>query len=66
MKKGPSLVSCIPFLIQGALAASPASLATPPEIWKDYNPDKGDFKQEIVKEETKDGCYPSGSHVGGF
>ena len=41
------------------LAAS-EQLPTPPEVWAKYDPDAGDFKEEIVKEETKDGKKESG------
>ena len=33
--------------------AKAAPLPTPPDIWKDYDPDQGDFKEEIVRQETK-------------
>lgn len=42
---------------QGVLAESKPALMTPPEVWKDYDPDAGDFKEEIVAVETKDGIY---------
>ena len=29
--------------------AKAAPLPTPPDIWKDYDPDQGDFKEEIVR-----------------
>ena len=40
------------------LAALHAAPQTPPStLWADYDPDKGDFKEEIVSQETKDGVY---------
>ena len=33
------------------------NLLKPPELWKDYDPNQGDFKEEIVKQETLDGVY---------
>ena len=30
---------------------------SPMQVWADYNPNKGDFKEEIISEETKDGIY---------
>jgi hypothetical protein len=30
---------------------------TPPQVWADYDPNKGDFKEEILSEDTKDGIY---------
>ena len=38
----------------------------PPQIWKDYDPNKGDFKQELVKEETKDGNYYRESYISAY
>ena len=38
----------------------------PPQVWADYDPNKGDFKQEIVKEETKDGIYYRESYISAF
>ena len=28
---------------------------SPTQVWADYDPNKGDFKEEIISEETKDG-----------
>lgn len=39
---------------------------TPPELWDDYDPDKGEFKEEIVKEETKDGIYYKESYISAY
>jgi len=32
------------------IATSFAKKPTPPELWKDYDPDKGEFKEEIISE----------------
>ena len=37
--------------------AHAAPLPTPPEVWKDYDPDQGDFKEEIVRQEIKAGIF---------
>ena len=47
-------------------ATAQETLLKPPQIWKDYDPSKGDFKQEIVKEETKDGCYYRESYISAY
>ncbi len=39
---------------------------TPLEVWKDYDPDKGDFKEEIVREQTKDGAYYRDSYISAY
>jgi len=49
-----------------SFAESPARLPSPPEVWKDFNPDQGDFKEEIVKEETKDGIYFRDSYISAY
>jgi dienelactone hydrolase len=38
----------------------------PPEIWKDYDPDRGDFKEEIVRQEAKDGISYRDSYISAF
>ena len=48
------------------VAENPPKLLTPPEIWKTYDPNKGDFKEEIVKEEKKDGFYYRESYISAY
>jgi hypothetical protein len=38
-------------------ADSPAVPHSPMQVWADYDPNKGDYKEEIISEETKDGIY---------
>jgi dienelactone hydrolase len=45
---------------------TPAKIPTPPEVWKNYDPDAGDFKEEIVREETKDGVYYKDSFISAY
>ena len=47
-------------------AGNTATLPTPPEIWKDYDPDRGDFKEQIVREETRDGVYSRDSYISAY
>ena len=58
------LVSIMPFFYPSARAED--GLKTPPQVWADYDPNKGDFKQEIVKEETKDGNYYRESYISAY
>ncbi len=46
--------------------AASAKLPTPPEVWANYDPDAGDFKEEIVLEETKDGIYRRDSYISAY
>ena len=61
-------ISLIFLLILGLCFASneAGSFLTPPEIWKNYDPDKGDFKEEIVREETKGGIYLKESYISAY
>ena len=36
---------------------------TPAALWKDYDPDQGAFKEEIVKQETRDGISSRDSYI---
>jgi hypothetical protein len=74
MKKTPF---ALPSALALALLATPlASFATPPaaqskhptppEVWKDYDPAAGDFKEEIISEETKDGIYYKDSYISAY
>jgi hypothetical protein len=49
-----------------ALSAAPPRLITPPELWKNYDPDKGEFNEEIVAEHTKDGVYSRDSYISAY
>lgn len=46
--------------------ATTSHLPTPPEIWKDYDPDTGDFKEEIVVEKTDNGIYYRESYISAY
>ena len=46
-------------VILGLQHTEAGELLKPPAVWKDYDPDKGDFKEEIIRQETKDGIYGS-------
>ncbi|GDY19795.1 hypothetical protein LBMAG56_11400 [Verrucomicrobiota bacterium] len=36
------------------------------QVWADYDPNKGDFKEEIISEETKDGIYHREFYISAF
>lgn len=46
------------------LAAEP--FPTPAALWKDYDPDQGAFKEEIVKQETRDGIFSRDSYISAY
>ena len=46
--------------------AQAAPLPTPPEVWKDYDPNQGDFKEKIVRQETKDGIFSKESYISAY
>ena len=43
-----------------------ASQPSPPDIWRDYNPDAGDFKEEIISEQTSNGIYSKDAYISGY
>lgn len=47
-------------------AAPAAELVKPMELWKDYVPHQGDFKEEIVASETKDGIFNRESYISAY
>ena len=55
------LLSAAPLLV-----AAPANLPTPPQVWAKYDPDAGDFKEEILSEETKGGIYRRDSYISAY
>jgi dienelactone hydrolase len=42
------------------------TLPTPPAVWQDYDPDTGDFKEEIVREATTNGVYERDSYISAY
>ena len=41
-------------------------LPTPPEVWLDYNPDVGGFKEEIIFEQTANGIYEKHFYISAY
>ncbi len=35
-------------------------------MWKNYDPEAGDFKEEVIFEETKNGIYFRGSYISAY
>ncbi|MEI8036944.1 MAG: prolyl oligopeptidase family serine peptidase [Verrucomicrobiota bacterium] len=64
--------SLIPVCLSGILAltclraGAAESLLNPKQVWADYDPNKGEFKEEIVKQETKDGLYYRESYISAY
>lgn len=48
------------------IAESQTRPPTPLELWKNFDPDHGDFKEEIVQEETTDGVYSRDSYISAY
>lgn len=53
-------------LVSIAQPATEPALPTPPDVWKDYDPDTGHFKEEIIHEETKDGIYYKDAYISAY
>ena len=49
-----------------AITSTSGELPKPPDIWRDYDPDKGAFKEEIVHDQTKDGIYTRDSYISAY
>lgn len=39
---------------------------TPPEVWKDYDPNAGDYKEEIIHENTVGGVYSRDTYISAY
>ena len=61
-----SLMNGMLSLMLGAQLAAAAELLHPPAIWKDYDPNKGDFREEIIKQETNNGIYYRESYISAY
>ena len=44
------LISVVLVMVVTVVSAAGMEILTPPEVWKGYDPDKGAYKEEIVKE----------------
>ena len=62
MRKVYLLCALLALIVEAQMAGA-GELLKPPAIWKDYDPNKGDFREAIVKEETKDGIYCRDSYI---
>ena len=43
-----------------------AKLPTPPEVWRDYKPDAGEFKEEIIFEQSANGIYEKHFYISAY
>ena len=43
-----------------------AKLPTPPEVWQDYDADVGEFKEEIIFEQTANGIYEKHFYISAY
>lgn len=49
-----------------ALVQAAHPLPTPAALWKDYDPNQRAFKEEIVKQETRDGIFSRDSYISAY
>lgn len=61
----PHRLTILIALLGHALTLVAAPL-TPPELWKDYDPNQGEFNEEIIKQETKDGVLSRESYISAY
>lgn len=50
----------------GQAFAADRPLETPQQLWADFDPDAGDFREEIIAEVTKDGDYSRETYVSAY
>ena len=65
MKFSIPLITSLLLVPLAALQAAQPFL-TPAALWKDYDPNQGDFKEEVVKVETKDGIFKRDSYISAY
>lgn len=53
-------------LIVGVQTAGAGELLKPPAIWKGYDPNRGDFKEEITREESRAGIYSRDGYISAY
>ncbi len=55
-------------LLFAPLAAPHAAepILTPAALWKDYDPNQGEFKEEVVKQETRDSIFNRDSYISAY
>jgi len=66
MKSLRQVLSLSIITLCACVTTASAELLTPPQVWKDYDPNLGDFKEEIVKVETRDGNYYRESYISAY
>ncbi len=60
------LISVVLGVVVTVQAAPAVETLTPPEVWKDYDPDKGAFDEEIVKLWDRDGVHVKDFYVSAY
>ena len=60
------LVAVLMFVVSLTSRVVAAEPLTPPALWKDYDPNRGDFKEEFIRQETKDGVFSRDSYISAY
>lgn len=63
---GGSLSRAENAVVEAAEPAPVAPLPAPPDIWRGYDPDRGDFKEEIISERTVEGIYYKDAYISAY
>ena len=61
--KSPLLARLLALALIPCPLVSSAANPTPPQLWSEYDPASGDFKEEIVHQETKDGILKRKGYI---
>jgi hypothetical protein len=62
----PWLTGALLVLATGMRCAGGEQPLKPPAIWKDYDPGAGDFREEVVKQETANGVFGRDSYISAY
>jgi dienelactone hydrolase len=66
MRKKFLLVLVLAMVLLQSSFAQTQQLLTPREVWKDFDPDKGDFKEEIITQENNKGIFYRESYISAY
>ena len=63
---GSWLIKGILAMMVGTQVAARGELLKPLAIWRDYDPNQGDFKEETIKKETRNGIFYRESYISAY
>lgn len=63
-----TLISALLLLLSASFseAQTGGKIISPPELWKDYDPNQGDFKEEIISQEIRNGIINRDTYISAY